>query len=421
MPEGQKTFRYVAVSLDQGVRVEAKMKAPSEGDVSGALLRAGYVPLEVEQTASVGFDSSLAEIRQALGNTEPKMKTQELAQFTRQLHQLLKAGISISASVAMMADGTKDPNKQQMLRTISERLISGVPLAQAFSGFPKAFSEVFVAYMESGEKSGDLVEVTKRLANILSKRAEIQREVKAVSMYPMLVSGAIVAMLALIILFIVPQYTEIYAGFDAELPRPTQWVVSFSRIFPVFAGVVVAAVVAFVAYNKKQKDNLEFGEKFDRVKFKVPIFGKLFHKMTVYRFTSTLSGALAAGVQQYDAVALAGSASASRWVRKVVPDLQHCIQTGRTLSSGLDEHGDLFPMTMRRMTETGEAAGELVEMLENVGDALEDEIDLTISTMSAKIEVALLAFMGGSVGAILMALYLPIIQLATTAGDKYGF
>lgn len=410
-------FEYSAVA-QSGHRVDDRMRAPSEEDVYAALARANYTPIYVKRVSNAALG---ADIGALVGLDAAKLKVGEQAVVVHQMHQMLRAGIPIGKSVANIAADYPKAPVAEVLQTVADRIAGGQSLSQAFSGFPRVFNDVFVAYMAAGEDSGDLVEVTSRLARILDKRAEISRKVKAVSMYPMLVSAVIVIMLAAIILIVVPQYAGIYESFDAELPAPTLMVMTLSKFFPIVLLVTVAAVIGFIVWNKQNKDNLDVGERLDRIRFRIPLFGKLSKKLTLYRWSSTLAGTLGAGVLATDALDLAGRSSGSRWCRATTPFLQDAVRSGRPLSSEMEEFDDLYPPMQRKMIETGEETGELSRMVDNVSDSLENEVDLMIATMSAKLEVAMLMFMGGSVGAILIALYLPILQLSTTLGDKYGF
>lgn len=416
----RRQWDYTAVS-STGARAKGKMLAESQAEVTVALHSSGYTPLSIKRASSLSLDADVSEIFAKLKKKEPKFKTSEVAQFTRQLYQLLRAGIPVQEAMATLAETQEDAQIKEALTTIADRITAGESMAEAFDGYPKLFDEVFVAYMSAADSSGDTVAVVDRLAGILDKRAEITRKVVAVSTYPLLVMGAIMLMLAVIILFIVPRYATIYASLDAPLPGPTKMVVTLSKVFPFLIAIVVAAVVGFVSVNKSRKDDLVFGTKIDKVRFKTPIFGKLFTRLVLYRFASTLSGSIDAGVQMFDGLDLAGRASASRWIRSTVPELQDSIRSGRPLAAALNENTELYPTILRRMVETGEKAGELATMLRHVAETVEDEIDLYISTMSAKIEVAMLCFMGVSVGTILISLYLPILKLSTTVGDKVGF
>ena len=421
MPEQVlKTYTYTAIS-DIGTRVTDSMQAVSEADVTSALHRAGYTPLTVRPVSSLRRAFTTQGLTQLLTKHDPSFKVAMLAAFTRQLHQMLKAGISISAALTSLAEDQPDVAISEMLRTISERLTSGTSLSTAFAGFPKAFDSIFLAYMSSAEESGDLVDVSGRLAQIIGKRAEIQRKIKGVTMYPLLVSTAVLVMLAAIIILLVPRYAGIYASFGAKLPAPTVMLVSFSKVFPLVALTFVSLVASFIAWNKSQPNNFTFGRFYDRAKFHIPIMGKLFHKLVLMRFCNTAGGANVAGVQTHAAIELAGRASGSRWLRGLVPDMQDALRSGRPLSTSLVGHLDLFPSNVRKMVSTGEETGELGPMLQSAGAALEDESDVLIATMAAKLEVALLMFMGVSVGAVLIALYLPILNLTTTVSNGYGF
>jgi type IV pilus assembly protein PilC len=411
------TFKYKAID-QEGERVESSMTAGSEDDVLDALRRAGMLPLEVRKSTRFSGD---ADVMTALrGDQAAKMSTGDLALFTRQLNQMLRAGIPITQSLQALADDPPSATVGEVLRTVADRLVAGAPLSDAFSGYPRVFNEVFVAYMAAGEASGNLDEVTERLAEILDKRAEITRKVKAVSIYPALVGGVIMMMVALILLFIVPKYAEIYSTLDTELPAPTQFIVLLSKWFPIVALAVIIASVAFYSFNKSKADDLVFGERLDRIKFKLPVFGKLFKRLVLYRFASTMGGAISSGVQSYDAVDLAARAAGSRWVRAVAPELRQSIQEGRPMTAAMEAHDDLFSNSMRKMVATGEETGDLATMFTNSADALREDVDLYISTMSAKIEVLMLVFMGATVGGILACLYLPILQLTATVGETQG-
>ena len=420
MNQGLQSYNYIAIS-DAGVRVSSTMQAESEGDVITALHRAGYTPVQVRPVRALGRSMTTQGLWEMLNAHEPRFKTQELSAFTRQLHQMLKAGIPISTALTTLAEDQPDEVVGDMLRNVADRITGGASLTQAFDGYPKAFDGIFLAYASAAEESGDLVEVTARLAQIIDKRAEIQRKIKGVTMYPALVSVAVLSMLFGIILFIVPRFTDIYASFDSQLPAPTRALVSASKVLPLVLVVVGALIASFVVWNRKQVDNFEFGRRYDQVKFHFPILGKMFHKLALMRFCSTMGGAKTAGVQSFEALDLAGRASGSRWVRSLIKEMQDSTRSGVPMSVVMNEHPDLFPSNVRKMVSTGEETGELAQMLNSSGAALEDEIDVLIATMSAKLEVALLLFMGFSVGGVLIALYLPILSFTSTVSKGYGF
>lgn len=415
--QGLRMFSYVAVS-DRGTRVEDRMQAIDEASVIAALHRAGYTPLSVE--AAKFSRMSLTDLWRLLNKRPPKFKAAQLAEFTKQMHQLLRAGVPIGQAIESLGSQSDRPEIRDMLATVSDRISQGVPLSQAFVGFPKAFDDVFIAYLASAEQSGDLVAITKRLGYILEKRAEIQRRVKGVMAYPVLVSFVIGLILTAVFVFVVPRFASTYSSFGADLPAPTLFVMKVSTFFLPLALTLIGAVTAFIVWNKSQKDNLEVGAKLDRLKFRLPMVGKLFHRLALMRFTSTLGGTLTAGVQTHQAVDLAARSSGSRWLRALAAPMQEAVQAGRPVSTVISEHPDLFPANFRTMLLTGEQTGDVAEMTLLASEAFESDLESVIAALPAKLEVGLLVLMGSSVGSIVIALYLPILQLSAKLATKTG-
>jgi type IV pilus assembly protein PilC len=307
---------------------------------------------------------------------------------------------------------------------------------------PRAFDEVTVSYIESGEESGELVETTERLSVMLAKRAALVSKIKGVSAYPKMVGGAIGIMVIGIILFLVPMYADIYASFGAELPGPTlalMWVADhflpvgmgtfelfgidfpYPRPYPFNIGsFLLYILIGIVIFRRKTRDNLEIGRKLDRIVYRLPLVGALTHKQTLQRWATTLAGALASGVPMTRAIDLAAASSGSRWHQSIAPDLAEAVRTGRTISSEVEKHPDLYPPNVRTMLATGEQTGEIDSMLDSVAEALDSDIDAIVAGLSAKVEVALLLVLGLVVGGLLLVLYMPILQLATTASNGLG-
>jgi type IV pilus assembly protein PilC len=296
-----------------------------------------------------------------------------------------------------------------------------------------------------------------RLAHMLERRVSLNKKIKSVTAYPKFVSITILIIVTGIMMFMVPMYEGIYKSFGAVLPGPTQLLVAVSHvIFPIhlaqgigipFTNVHVLSfpktriffnkpiplppipipnilspllwlLVAFLGlrvFLRRTVDNPEIGIRVDRIKYRLPLFGKLLQRTDLYRWSSTLAGGLASGISTQPALDLAARASGSRWQRAIVDDLKDSVRSGKPLSEALLMYRDLFPPNIRRMVATGEQAGELDTMLDNVANAIDDEIEMIITNLGAKIEVALIMVMGAVVGGILVALYLPILNLTLVA------
>lgn len=445
--EGPKTFTYEAIS-PQGERIkgkQAKMTAYSADAVRKQLGSQGYVVIDVKESGS-GLSIDLSE----LGGRGPlKLDAGELAQFARQLHNLLNAGISIPATLMAIGEDAKDPRFTQMCLEMANAVQSGTPLSAAMADQEPTFDEVFVAYITSGEATGSLPATTERLAQMMAKKAELRLKIKGVTAYPKMVAYVIGVLVLGILMFLVPNFADIYADFGAELPAPTQALVTVSNQMlplsaelplrdniPILGRLIpnpltirpnllspliwgVALIFGVKAWLKATADNDEIGIKLDKAKFRMPVFGELNRRLVLFRWTSTLSGALASGVQTTESLELAARASGSRWIKAVTPALVDAIRSGRPLSTELLAYPDLFPPNIRTMVTTGEKSGEMAEMLESVAAAVDNEIDAIIAGLGAKIEVALLMILGGVVGGLLVVLYLPILSLTTTVGESY--
>lgn len=437
-PNAPQVFEYQAVS-NTGQRLKAKMTATSSEAVVSALAADGWIVISVKEVASGGINMDLS----SLFGGSVKLDASQVAEFARQFHQLLRAGLSPPKAILAIGEEA-EPAFALMCTEIAQTVSSGEALSEAFSRYPRAFDEVFCSYIHAGEQAGTLVETSERLAGMLDKQAGIRKKIKSVTMYPKMVSYAISGIVMLIMMFMVPAYAKIYSQFGAPLPGPTRDLEAVSNVVipfkphpwaplgfvPLVHGVflpnpispiywLIMAFFAFRWWNNKNRSNVEIGTRLDKMKFRFPIFGPLWKAMSLYRWASTLSGALHSGVAMTEALSLAARASGSRWQLGIVPELHEAIRSGRLLSHALStpENKRLYPPNVRKMVETGEIAGELDTMLDSVAIALNSDIDTILSGLSAKIEVALLMIMGSVVGTLLVILYMPIINLDTTIGN----
>lgn len=489
---GARFFNYTAVTA-AGVRHRGKMQAPTAQVVSEALQQDGWIPLSIEEVNTGGVNTDVA----ALVAVKPVvLSVRTTATFARQLAELLKAGVPLPRALeALGAEGSE--NMKKVTTTLVELVSAGVPLSKALETFPKAFDEIFRSYVEAGEQAGTLSMSMARLAKTLERRAEMQLKIKAVTAYPKMVSGAIMGIVTLILIYMVPMYAKIYASFGQELPAATRalqaftakvppltftsnvpipaimdgktslvdvlmamifalfviggtwlrnrtkgaspsklkqfikysvvlYVVLFAYDFQVniisalFWTVTYGGFTTFVALVDSGKLDDRYAIMLDKVKFKIPIFGALNYQTTLYRWTSVLAGALEAGVPLDNALDLAARTAGSRWHLVVSKQIRASLRNGLPLSESMNNHRDLFPPNVRTMVSTGEQAGELFTMVDNISRAIDGEIDTIVSGLSAKIEVALLVTMGVVVGGLLVVLYLPILQLSVKAGEGMG-
>jgi type IV pilus assembly protein PilC len=441
-----KEFSYLAVAAN-GERRKGKMEADNAQSVIAALQADGLIPLDVQPAKSglLGRDINI-------GSSALKLDTDELASFARQLHLLLAAGLSIPRSLAVMGEDADDSRYGEMCSELSARTTAGMPLSKALDEYAETFPETFRAYVSAGEATGDMERAVKRLAHTLEKNHQLKLKIKAVTAYPKMVAYAVLGLVVAIMMFLVPRYASIYQGLGQKLPAPTRALISVSNQFvPVHIGFsfggglpridlipgkhslltapinwvspvlwVIAAVVGWKVFRRRTADNIEIGTKVEKLKWRMPVFGKLIRSQVMYRWSSTMAGALASGLQMFVALDLSGRTAGSSWIRGISTGLQEAVRAGRQLSSELHAYPEVFNAQLRAMAATGEEAGEPALMFENIANTLEDELDAMVATLGAKIEVALLMVMGAVVGGLLIVLYLPILNLSNAVGKGFG-
>lgn len=411
----QKKYSYEVIDPD-GKRRKGTTVGRDRDEVVASLRAPGWHVLSVEEAGLgklVGADALYGAIP---GLSRYKAKPAKLAGIARRMHQLLRSGLTVTQVLQTMVESTEG-YEATVLADIAERVGSGVALAEAMRVYPDVFPETFVAYIDTAEATGTLTETTGRLSQMLEKRASVERRVKAVAIYPVLVAVVITVIITLLLLFVVPRFAQIYTslGEDVELPLPTQLLMDGARPGAFALLTFAAALMAFIAWKRSGRMPVELAVKVEMVMWRLPIFGSLMRRLALYRWASVLSGGVAAGLKLADAVGLAGRASGSVRLKALTPGVVDSITAGRPLSSALMEHTDVFPADMRAMVLTGERSGDLGSVVEQVAISIDEEIEVQISAMGAKLEVLLLVSLVTVVGGILIAMYLPVLSIAQVA------
>jgi type IV pilus assembly protein PilC len=417
--ENLHTFQYEAIT-PAGNRIKgtrARMVAYNKEIVRRELIDQGFIPISITQINPKSLNRSIGQP----SAKRLKMKTSVLAAFTRQFHELLRAGIPAPRALTSLAEEAPSAALQELCVDLSTKITSGVPIGECFAQYPRAFNDIYCAYLAAGERTGAIVESTGRLAKLLERQAKMRNKIVAVATYPLLVGGIILLLMIGIMVFLVPQFASVYESFGAELPAPTQRLIAISQKMPQYLALTAGLIfLARTQYKRAVKRSMKFAIAADKFKFRLPIFGKLIHRVALYRWATTLAGSLEAGLPQTQALEIAAAASGSNWIKRLTPGYIDSVTAGRPLSSLIGESGRLFPPQVRTMINTGEASGELARLLESAADSMDSDIEAMVATMGSKIEVFLLVFLAGSVGAILVVLYLPILSLASSVGDSLG-
>lgn len=402
-----RTFEYTVVSA-KGKLVTGRIEAPDESAVANRLRDLGLTATAIEQVATTGLNREIT-----LGGGRAKAK--DVALLVRQLATMVAAGLSLGRAVHALRVQAAGGPLDEILGDVERRLSTGDSLSHALAEHPRVFSPVVVAMVESGEVGGYLDEVLEAVATTLEKEIELRGQVKGAMVYPVVVLVFAVIAVTAMLLFIVPVFQGIFADVGAELPLPTQllvWAADGLRI-----GIVplVAALVAGSVWWKKHRHDAAVRERLDPLKLRVPIFGPLATKIAITRFAQNLATMTRVGVPVVPALHTVGPTTGNLVIERAVERICAAVERGVPLGDALAEE-EVFPVMLRQMVSVGEESGALDTMLARVATFYDREVATTTGSLTSVLEPLLIVGIGVVVGAMLIALYLPIFMLSDAVG-----
>ena len=344
-----------------------------------------------------------------------QIKKRELIPFTRQTAGMLNAGMSILSTLSTLEDQSSHPGFKLVLKTLRENVESGSPFSEGLRRFPKVFDDMYVNMVSAGEKSGQFAAVLKRLAVMMDASARLSRKVKSAMTYPTVILSLALIIAMGLITFVVPIFKDMFAGFGASLPGPTQLLVTVSDFMRHHWLVVILGVGGSVYGFRKWLSTPGGRLKFDHFLLRLPVFGPLTQKVAVARFCRLFAQMLTSGVPILDAMYVVARSMGNKVIEGEILSARSSIEQGNTLSSSLEGKHSL-PMLMIRMIAAGEKSGRIDEMLESVAETYDDEVETTLSTLTSLMEPFLMVFLGVIIGGIVVAMFLPIFKLGTVVG-----
>jgi type IV pilus assembly protein PilC len=341
-----------------------------------------------------------------------KVKTKDLAIFCRQMGAMLGAGLPVLESIQSIADQSDHPTLARILRDIAGDIEAGATLAAAFGKHAKVFSVLFTSMLRAGEESGALPKVLQRLGDYLEAKDALARKIRSASAYPAFIAGFFILAVAGIMLFLIPQFESIFESFDLELPALTKFLMATSRFvgrYLIFEIILIGGGAwGFWKWHKTPQGKA----KVDAWLLKAPIFGKLILKAAVARFSRTLGTLMDNGVTVVAALEIVSQTAGNSVVKNAVDTVGRGVVNGSTISEKLAE-SPVFPKMVISMVAAGEGSGNLPEMLEKISDFYTREVDAAISGLTSMIEPILIVGLGAIVTVVVLAIYLPIFQMAT--------
>ncbi len=341
------------------------------------------------------------------------IKTSDISFVSRQMATMIGAGIPISQSLRAIGKGHENQSLESLMLDLSREVESGSALSVSLKKYPQHFNRLFVSLTEAGEESGKLDLMLDRVATYNEKLEAIKSKVKSAMMYPMIVLFIAALVTILLLLFVIPAFEELFKNFGTDLPTLTRTIVDMSHWMQANWWIFILAVAAagygfFYAYKRSEK--MQFA--CDRILLRLPVFGVILNKSALARFARTLSIIFGSGVPLVEGMNTVGAATGNRVYQKAVAEVKQEISTGRSLENSMSGTG-IFPNMMLQMVSSGEESGELEIMLDKVADFYEREVDDAVAALSSIIEPLMIVLLGGIIGTMVLAMYLPIFKLAS--------
>ena len=396
-----ETYTYRARDAGGTLRT-GELQADSDALVLSRLREMGYVPLEVKMKSS--------GLQREFTLRPGRVKLKDLTVFSRQFATMINSGLPLLRCLSILEQQTTSKELTKIVVQIRTEVEQGSSLSQALAQHPKAFSKLYVAMVRAGETSGSLDGVLLRVADTLEKEVALRRKVKSAMTYPTVVFALVVVILVAMLVFVVPTFEQLYKDLGGSLPAPTKLLIGASQIVRKYFLFVIGGV-ALTIWGLRRWILTEKGRRlFDRFKLKIPIFGGLFHKSSLSRFARTLGVLSRSGVPILQALDIVVETVGNSVMADAVLDIQSSVKEGESITKPLSRH-QIFPPMVVQMMAVGEETGALDTMLEKIADFYDQEVEATVDALTSLIEPLLIAVVGGTVGVIVISLYLPLFKI----------
>lgn len=379
-----------------------------KGEISG-----DNIAMARAQLRKQGINATRVRRKQEplFGQRKKKITPFDIAVFTRQLATMMKAGVPLVQSFDIVMDGLNNPSLRELVQDIRNEVAAGNNFAGALRKHPRYFDDLFCNLIDSGERSGALESMLERVATYLEKTESLKKKIKKAMTYPIAVIVIAIAVTAVLLVKVVPQFESLFQGFGADLPAFTQLVISLSEWLQKWWFVVlVAIVVTVLAFREAKIRSKSFSDLVDRSTLRLPVVGDILFKSSVARFARVLSTTFAAGVPLVDALDSVAGATGNVVFRNAVTKIRDEVSTGVQLQFSMKTSG-LFPVMATQLVAIGEESGALDSMLAKVADHFEEEVDNAVDSLTSLMEPMIMAVLGILVGGLIVAMYLPIFQL----------
>lgn len=399
------TFAY-QVRDRRGKLVSGELEADSQSAVVSRLREMGYAPIRIDEVD----ESTLSkEITLPFLN---RIKLKDLAIFSRQFATMINSGLSLLRALTILAEQTESPKLSEVVEDVARQVEGGESLSRALSEHEKVFPKLYVAMVRAGETAGTLDSVLLRIAENLEKDVVLRGKIKSAMTYPVIVFIMAILLTGVMLVFIVPTFAQMFTDLGGELPLPTHLLMVASNFVssPLGLGLIfVMPAVAWQAFTRVRAT--EQGRfQLDRLKLRLPVFGPLFHKIALTRFARNLATLMNSGVPILQALEITAETVDNGEIALAVNDVQDSVREGESIADPLSKH-DTFPPMVVQMIAVGEETGAVDTMLDKIADFYDQEVETTTEQLTALMEPIMIAVLGGIVGSMVIALYMPIFKI----------
>jgi type IV pilus assembly protein PilC len=399
----------MAIFLWEGQTVKGEVKkgeqdAPDDATLRGQLRRRGLRNIEIKKKPVDLFEN--------IPFLQQKVKEKDVVVFARQFATMINAGLPIVQCLEMLGSQEQNKTFAKVIQKIKEDIEGGATLSESLKKYPKIFDDLFVNLIAAGEAGGILDTILQRLSAYMEKAMKLKSRVKGAMTYPASVLVISFAVVTLLLLKVIPVFQKMFEGMGKALPGPTQFVVDASQFmqdyFLYIMGALILLAIGFVRFYRTPN-----GRKIvDSLILKAPIFGPLMKKVAVAKFSRTLSTMMSSGVPIIEGLDIVSKTAGNKVIEEALQKTKRSISEGKTISEPLTETG-IFPPMVVQMIAVGENTGALDSMLSKIADFYDEEVDTAVSAMTSLLEPLMMVFLGGIVGGMIIAMYLPIFQMAS--------
>jgi type IV pilus assembly protein PilC len=385
----------------RGVKLKGQQIASNPNLVRAELRRQGINPIRVKKKP-----------KPLLGGAGSRITPKEIAVFSRQLATMLKSGVPLVTSFQIIAGGVKNPRMRTMVEKIRAEVEGGGSLFEALTAHPGQFDELYTNLVRAGESAGVLDTILDEIASYKERIESIKGKIKKAMYYPLAVVGVAIIVTAILLVYVIPQFEDIFASFGAALPAFTQTIIDSSRWLRSNGLYVLVGFIAFItAFIIAKKRSKRFSHTVDRISLKIPIIGDILEKSAIARFCRTLAITFAAGVPLVDALQIVAGATGNAVYNDASARIREDVAVGHQLQLAMQQT-NVFPSMVIQMAAIGEEAGSLDAMLIKVAEAYEEEVNNAVDALSSLLEPLIIVFIGVIVGGMVIAMYLPIFKMA---------